>query len=104
MVRWSDHLTTMPVAPSRKVISQFREVRTARRYEQVAEQIQRLVLKGVLRPGDRLPGERELAEKFGVARSSIRDAIRTLEIMGIVEPRHGLGTVVREASADALVV
>ena len=104
MVRWSDHLTTMPPSSSRKVISQFREVRSARRYEQVAEQIQRLILKGVLKPGDRLPPERELAVKFGVARSSIRDAIRTLEVMGILEPRQGLGTVVCEASADALVV
>src|SRR5438477_9027323 len=94
----------MPPASSRKVISQLREVRSARRYEQVAEQIQRLILKGVLKAGDRLPPERELAAKFGVARSSIRDAIRTLEVMGILEPRHGLGTVVREAGADALVV
>jgi GntR family transcriptional repressor for pyruvate dehydrogenase complex len=83
---------------------EVREVRKARRYEQVAEQIERLILKGVLKPGDRLPPERDLAAKFGVARSSIRDAIRTLEVMGILDPRQGHGTVVREVSADALVV
>jgi GntR family transcriptional repressor for pyruvate dehydrogenase complex len=83
---------------------QFQAVRKARRYEQVAEQIQRLIATGALHSGDTLPPERELAAKFGVGRSSLRDAIRTLEVMGIVESRHGAGTVVRELSTDALVV
>ena len=83
---------------------EFHAVRTGRRYEQVAEQIQRLIANGALRPGDRLPPERELAAKFGVGRSSLRDAIRTLEVMGIVESRHGSGTVVRDLSTDSLVV
>ena len=83
---------------------EFHAVRTGRRYEQVAEQIQRLIASGALSPGDRLPPERELAAKFGVGRSSLRDAIRTLEVMGIVESRHGSGTVVRDLSTDALVV
>jgi GntR family transcriptional regulator, transcriptional repressor for pyruvate dehydrogenase complex len=85
-------------------IDELHAVRKNRRYEQVAEQIQQLIARGVLKPGDRLPAERELATKFGVGRGSIRDAIRTLEIMGVVEPRHGHGTVVRELSADSLVV
>jgi len=83
---------------------EFHAVRTGRRYEQVAEQIQSLIASGALRPGDRLPNERELAAKFGVGRSSLRDAIRTLEVMGIVESRHGSGTVVRDLSTDSLVV
>ena len=83
---------------------EFHAVRSGRRYEQVAEQIQRLIASGALKPGDRLPPERELAAKFGVGRSSLRDAIRTLEVMGIVESRHGSGTVVRELSTDSLVV
>jgi len=82
----------------------FRAVRKGRRYEQVAEQIQRLVTDGVLKPGDRLPPERELAAQFGVGRSSLRDAIRTLEVMGLVESRHGAGTVIRDLDSDALVV
>ncbi len=90
--------------PAHPAMAELREVRKARRYEQVAEQIKRLIVKGVLKPGDRLPPERDLALKFGVARSSIRDAIRTLEVMGILEPRQGHGTVVREASAESLVV
>ena len=82
----------------------FHAVRKGRRYEQVAEQIQRLIASGALKPGDRLPAERELAAKFGVGRSSLRDAIRTLEVMGIVESRQGSGTVVRDLSTDSLVV
>jgi len=85
-------------------LAEFQAVRKGRRYEQVAEQIQRLVVKQVLKPGDHLPSERELAAKFGVSRSSIRDAIRTLEVIGILEPRQGHGTVVRELSTDSLVV
>jgi GntR family transcriptional repressor for pyruvate dehydrogenase complex len=83
---------------------EFEAVRKERRYEQVAEQIQKLIAQGQLKPGDRLPPERELATRFGVARSSIRDAVRTLEVMGILEPRQGAGTVVRDLSADSLVV
>jgi GntR family transcriptional repressor for pyruvate dehydrogenase complex len=82
----------------------FETVRKVRRYEQVAEQIRRLISSGALKAGDLLPPERELAEKLGVGRSSIRDAVRTLEVMGILEPRQGHGTVVRDLNADALVV
>src|SRR5947209_20100011 len=82
----------------------FEAVRKVRRYEQVAEQIRRLISDGTLKSGDLLPPERELAEKLGVGRSSVRDAMRTLEVMGIVEPRQGHGTVIRDLTADALVV
>jgi GntR family transcriptional regulator, transcriptional repressor for pyruvate dehydrogenase complex len=66
------------------------------------EQIERLILKK-LKPGDKLPSERELADMLQVSRSSIRDAIRGLELMGLVEPRQGAGTIVREISADSSV-
>jgi GntR family transcriptional regulator, transcriptional repressor for pyruvate dehydrogenase complex len=82
----------------------FEAVRKERRYEQVAEQIQNLIAQGTLKSGDRLPSERDLAARFRVARSSIRDAVRTLEVMGILEPRQGAGTVVRDLSSDSLVV
>ena len=57
-------------------------------YEEVAEQIERRILEQ-LQPGDLLPPERELVSMFGVSRSSVRDAIRRLELMGLVEPRQG---------------
>jgi len=49
-----------------------------------------------------LPPERVLVQKFGVSRSSIRDAIRSLEALGLLEPRQGVGTVVRDPSFDAV--
>ncbi|MGO9520413.1 MAG: FadR/GntR family transcriptional regulator [Candidatus Korobacteraceae bacterium] len=82
--------------------SDFETVRRDKVYEGVAKQIERLILKK-LRPGDKLPSERELAEMLAVSRSSIRDAIRSLELMGMVEPRQGTGTIVREISSDSLV-
>jgi GntR family transcriptional regulator, transcriptional repressor for pyruvate dehydrogenase complex len=82
--------------------SDFEVVRRNKVYEEVAKQIERLILKK-LKPGDKLPSERELAEMLQVSRSSIRDAIRGLELLGLVEPRQGAGTIVRERSSDASV-
>jgi len=84
------------------VKSDFEAVRRNKVYEEVAKQIERLILQK-LQPGDKLPSERELAEMLQVSRSSIRDAIRSLELMGLVEPRQGAGTIVREVSAESLV-
>jgi len=71
-------------------------------FTEVAKQLQdRIVSK--LQPGDMLPAERELVRTFGVSRSSIRDAIRSLEAIGLLEPKQGVGTVVRDPSAAALV-
>lgn len=81
----------------------FGPIRKTRIYEEVAAQIQRLIGDGRLKPGDRLPPERELAEAFSVSRTSVRDAIRVLEMMGLLEPRQGEGTVVRDLSPDILV-
>jgi GntR family transcriptional repressor for pyruvate dehydrogenase complex len=80
----------------------FEVIRRNKVYEEVAQQIERLILKK-LRPGDKLPSERELAEMLKVSRSSIRDAIRGLELRGLVEPRQGAGTIVCEPSAEPLV-
>jgi GntR family transcriptional repressor for pyruvate dehydrogenase complex len=82
--------------------SDFEAVRRDKVYEGVAKQIERLILKK-LQPGDKLPSERELAEMLAVSRSSIREAIRSLELTGMVEPRQGAGTIVREISSDSLV-
>jgi GntR family transcriptional repressor for pyruvate dehydrogenase complex len=84
------------------VKSDFEAIRKHRVHEEVAKQIERLILKK-LSPGDKLPGERELAELLGVSRSSIRDAMRRLQLIGLVEPRQGAGTVVREISSDSQV-
>ncbi len=78
-------------------------IRKTKVYEQIAQQIQRLICDGFLKPGDKLPPERELAEIFHVSRGSLRDALRALEVTGLVEPRQGEGTVVRAPSAESLI-
>jgi GntR family transcriptional regulator, transcriptional repressor for pyruvate dehydrogenase complex len=80
---------------------EFETIRRNKVHEEVAKQLQDLIARN-LKPGDKLPPERELVERLGVSRSSVRDAIRKLELMGLVEPRQGTGTVVRDVS-DAVV-
>jgi len=67
---------------------------------QVAEQIQQLILSRQLKPGDRLPTERELGETFQVSRTVIREAIRVLEARGLVESQTGSGTYVRAIKGE----
>jgi GntR family transcriptional regulator, transcriptional repressor for pyruvate dehydrogenase complex len=62
-------------------------------YQEVARQLERRITED-LKPGDLLPPERELVQMLGVSRGSVRDAIRSLELMGLLEPRQGVGTVV----------
>lgn len=68
----------------------FRPVRTRRTFEVVCDQIRSQLARGELRPGDRLPGERELAEQFDISRSGVHEALRNLEAAGIVEARTGV--------------
>ncbi len=77
-------------------------IKRSRLSEDVAKRIEQLILEKSA-VGDKLPPERELAERFGVSRSSVRDAVRTLELMGLVERRQGSGTVVRDLSAESLI-
>jgi GntR family transcriptional regulator, transcriptional repressor for pyruvate dehydrogenase complex len=88
---------------ARPVREDLEPVRKTKVYAEIAAQIHRLIAEGRLKPGDHLPPERELAEVFGVSRTSVRDAIRVLEVRGLVEPRHGEGTVVRQILIDAIV-
>ncbi len=81
---------------------EFEKFRRNRVYEEIARQIEKLITDK-LKPGDKLPPERQLADMFGVSRSSIRDAIRALELSGLVEARQGMGTVVRERDNDAAI-
>ncbi len=73
-----------------------------RRYEQAAEQIERLI-RGGFSPGDKLPPERDLAEALALSRSSVREAVRALELVGLVEPQQGIGVFVCESSAESFI-
>jgi GntR family transcriptional repressor for pyruvate dehydrogenase complex len=72
----------------------FRVVRKTRVSEEIIDQVRDLITSGRLTRGDRLPAERELAHAFSVGRSAVREAIRALESLGIVEARAGEGTFV----------
>ncbi|MGA2000463.1 MAG: FadR/GntR family transcriptional regulator [Terriglobales bacterium] len=78
------------------------EIRKDKVYDQVARKLEQFI-RQELKPGDKLPSERELAQSCKVSRSSIRDAMRKLELMGLVEPRQGAGTIVRDSSPNAMV-
>ncbi len=65
-----------------------------RLYEQVAGQISAWITDNGLQPGDRLPAERELAQRLGVSRATLSQALVALEVVGVVAVRHGDGTVV----------
>jgi GntR family transcriptional regulator, transcriptional repressor for pyruvate dehydrogenase complex len=71
-------------------------------YEEVVSQIRELISSGSLRPGDRLPSERELAEKLGVSRESIREGLKHLHSIGLVETRSHRGTFVLSGIPAAL--
>jgi len=83
--------------------AEFEAVPRTKLYQKVVKQVQDIIRDGLLRPGDMLPPERELAERLHVSRGSLREAILALESMGLVEPRHGEGTIVRDLSAAPLV-
>ena len=83
-----------------RLIEPIKKTRIA---EEIADRIRRLMLDGTLQPGEPLPGERDLAERFGVSRGSVRDALRMLETIGLLETRHGQGTFPRELDVGRLV-
>ena len=82
----------------------FQPVRTRRGFEAVCDRIREQLMSGELKPGDRLPGERELAEGYGIGRSAARDALRSLEVAGVVEARKGIngGFYIRKAGSSGL--
>lgn len=78
-------------------------IKKTRLYEEVVGQLHQLIEAGKLKAGDRLPSERELAETFRVSRSSVREAIKTLENEGLVISRPGSGTFITALNVEALI-
>ncbi|MEU8223240.1 FadR/GntR family transcriptional regulator [Kribbella sp. NPDC048915] len=81
-----------------------RPVLRSRLYEQVADQISTWIAENGLAPGDRLPPERELAQRLGVSRATLSQALVALEVIGAVVVRHGDGTVLTERARTAPVI
>ena len=74
-------------------------VEPSRLYRQIAEQIRKLIAKGELAPGDRLPAERDLSRRLGVSRPSLREAVIALEVQGLLDVRVGSGIYVARRDA-----
>ena len=71
--------------------------------QQIVSRLLDLIQQRHLGPGDRLPAERELSATMGVSRSSLREALRALTVLGVTEMRHGTGTYVSSLEPDLLV-
>jgi GntR family transcriptional repressor for pyruvate dehydrogenase complex len=80
----------------------YKLVRTSRLYEQIVQQIEEQIVQGVLKPGDQLPAERDLAQRFGVSRTAVREAVKALREKGLVEAFSGRGTFITDGTTEAV--
>ncbi len=80
----------------------YTPIQPARLYEQIVQQIEASILRGELKPGNRLPAERELAEQFGVSRTAVREAVKALIQLGLVDAQPGRGTFVTHRSPSGV--
>ena len=81
--------------------SPFQPIDAARLSDAVVAQIEALILQGVLRPGERLPGERDLADRMGVSRPSLREALAAMQADGLLVTRPGAGVFVADVLGSA---
>lgn len=96
-------LATLPRVQSSAGSPTLAPIKRSRVYEGIVQQIQELIREGTWAPGAQLPPERELADRLRVSRTSVREALRVLEMQGIIESRQGGGTFVRSADPAALI-
>jgi GntR family transcriptional regulator, transcriptional repressor for pyruvate dehydrogenase complex len=92
---WSDHFAGST--------GRIHSIKRRRLHEDIVQQFHALIRQGALKHGDRLPSERDLAEQFQVSRSSVREAIRSLELQGLVVSRRGSGTFINTDDLDSVV-
>lgn len=91
-----------PASSAREGSAVYKLVRTSRLYEQIVQQIEASIVKGDLKPGDQLPAERELAQRFGVSRTAVREAVKALREKGLVEAYSGRGTFITDGTTQAV--
>jgi GntR family transcriptional repressor for pyruvate dehydrogenase complex len=80
----------------------YKLIRTSRLYEQIVQQIEESIVKGDLKAGDQLPAERDLAQRFGVSRTAVREAVKALREKGLVEAYSGRGTFITDGTTQAV--
>lgn len=90
----------MTAKTSAAALQSFTAIKSVNRSAEVKTQLIRAIEQGVFAPGAQLPSERELGEAFGVSRVSVREAIRALEAVGLVEVFHGRGCFVSRGPVD----
>jgi len=79
----------------------FKPLKKMRLYEEVAAQIKQAIFTGQLEPGERIPSERDLCKIFNVGRPTVREALRTLSLMGLIEVNTGIkGSIVKECNIN----
>lgn len=81
----------------------MRSLKEEKLYIKVVEEIKTEIMEGVLKKGDKLPPEREIAETLEVSRASVREAMRALEVSGLVESKHGSGNFIRKDFTKSLI-
>lgn len=84
------------------LLNNFTEIVVEKPVDKIINQIKKLISSGQLKPGDKLPSERMLSERFGIGRTSVRDAIRKLEFYGILKTLPQSGTIVAGFGVAAL--
>jgi GntR family transcriptional repressor for pyruvate dehydrogenase complex len=80
----------------------YQTIAVSRLYQQIVDQIEKAIREGQLKPGDQLPPEREMAQRFGVSRTAVREAVKALGEKGLVESQHGRGTFVTDGTQRAI--
>src|ERR1700726_4340328 len=97
--RMPDHRAAGATAPVT-----FRPIHTRRAFEEICERIREQLALGVLKPGDKLPPERDLAQQLGVSRNVLREALRSLEMAGVLRLRKGVkgGAFIQEGDTSRM--
>lgn len=86
----------------KELLNSFSEIVVEKPSDKIINQIKELISSGQLKPGDKLPSERQLSERFGIGRTYVRDAIKKLEFYGILKTLPQSGTVVAGLGISAL--
>jgi GntR family transcriptional repressor for pyruvate dehydrogenase complex len=82
----------------------IKKLQQKKAWEEVADQIQKLIISGEWQLGDRLPSEIELASQFGVSRPTLREALRQLNLFGLIDIRHGEGNFISHPEAGSFML
>jgi GntR family transcriptional regulator, transcriptional repressor for pyruvate dehydrogenase complex len=96
--------TSDPRAAASPTPVKFRPIHTRRAFEEICQRIREQLALGVLKPGDKLPPERDLAQQLGVSRNVLREALRSLEMAGVLRLRKGVkgGAFIQEGDTSRM--